>query len=97
MAEQNESVTVRRLSGGPARIGSLAGIAGRLLTVDLGAEVPEREFRRGTLVEVECSLRLYLGEIHEYRGTTLVIIVEHALDRDALETIQRVWTPPRAP
>ncbi len=48
----------------------------------------------GDLVEVNCPKTMYLGEVRSRQGETMVVGVEHALDRDTLALIQQVWHGP---
>lgn len=68
-------------------------MVGSLLRVELPPDALGRQFSMGALVEVETPSVLYLGEIHSYRDSMLVIAIEHTVDRAALASIQETWQP----
>ena len=41
-----------------------------------------------------CPETLYLGEVRSRQGETMVVGVEHSLDRETLALIQQVWHGP---
>jgi hypothetical protein len=45
-------------------------------------------------VEVTCPKTLFLGEVRSRSGRTLVVGIEHSLDRETLALIQQVWHGP---
>jgi len=92
--EQDQQVTVRLLPDGEANPALLCGLNGQLLQLDLSPVSATLRFKPGDLVEVSCPKTLYLGEIRSSRPESVVIGVEHALDREALALIQQVWHGP---
>jgi hypothetical protein len=91
---QGQQVTVRRLPDGEWHAALLDGLDGQLLRIDLAPAPGAVSLRTGDLVEVACENTLYLGEIRSVRNATVVIGVEHALDRQTLALIQQVWHGP---
>jgi hypothetical protein len=92
--EQDQQVTVRLLPDGdpyPALIGSLNG---QLLRIDLSPISAEVSLNAGDLVEVTCPKTLYLGEVRSRQGETMIVGIEHSLDRETLALIQQVWHGP---
>ncbi len=89
---EEQHVTVRRLPDGgahPALFDSLNGQILRILQVPVGADM-----HAGDLVEVNCAKTMYLGEVRNRQGETMIVGVEHALDRETLALIQQVWHGP---
>jgi hypothetical protein len=93
-SEQDQQLTVRRLADGNAREASLITLNGQLLQIDLPQFPGEVSFKAGDLVEVSCQKTLYLGEVRNRQAGTMVVGVEHALDRETLAVIQQVWYGP---
>lgn len=93
-AQKNQQVTVRCLPDGNIQGALLHGLNGNLLQIDARPDSPALNFEVGDLVEVNCPDTLYLGEVRVLHGATLVVGVEHALDRAALGLIQQVWHGP---
>jgi hypothetical protein len=92
--EQDQQVTVRLLPDGdpyPALIGDLNG---HLLRIDLSSISAEVVMNAGDLVEVTCPKTLYLGEVRSRQGETMIVGIEHSLDRETLALIQQVWHGP---
>jgi hypothetical protein len=94
MPEPDRQVTIRRLPDGEPQPGTEHSLTGALLRVELPPTPANRQFGIGALVEVESSKTLYLGEVQGCQGLLLLIVVEHAVDCDALAAIQQVWQPP---
>jgi hypothetical protein len=90
----DQQVTVRRLPDGERHAALLGSLDGQLLRIDLAPAPPAVSLRTGDLVEVTCENTLYLGEIRSLQNATIVIGVEHALDRQTLALIQQVWHGP---
>jgi hypothetical protein len=89
---EEQHVTVRRLPDGgshPALFDSLNGQILRILEVPVGVDV-----NAGDLVEVNSAKTMYLGEVRRLQGETMIVGVEHALDRETLALIQQVWHGP---
>jgi hypothetical protein len=96
-----DRVTLRKLSLGDYREGSLHAQEGSLLRIRLepgrlqpGKSLPE--FVRADLVEVTCPQTLCLGEVQGREGELLIVNVEHSVDRAALAAIQQVWYRPES-
>ena len=51
-------------------------------------------FDSGELVEVNAARALYLGQITGRLDEGVLVLVEHALDREALAAIHEVWHRP---
>jgi len=94
MPEPDRQVTSRRLPDGEPQPAVEQSLTGVLLRVELPPGPANRQFGSGTLVEVESPKMLYLGEVQSARDLLLSITVEHAVDREALASIQRIWQPP---
>jgi len=92
--EQDHQVTVRLLPDGDAHAAFLSGLNGQLLRIDLSPNPGEAGLNAGNLVEVICPKTLYLGEVRSRQGETIIIGVEHSLDRETLAVIQQVWHGP---
>jgi hypothetical protein len=93
MLQADRGVTVRRLPDGEPQQGKQNGRVGTLLHVELPPNPATRQFSVGAPLEVESPGVLYLGEVHSYRDSMLVIAVEHTVDRAALAAIQETWRP----
>jgi hypothetical protein len=91
---KDRQVTVRRLPDGEWHAAFLDGLDGQLMRIDLAPAPAAVSLRTGDLVEVTCENTLYLGEIRSLQNATMVIGVEHALDRQTLALIQQVWHGP---
>ena len=92
--EQDQKVEVRLLPDGDAHSALLSGLHGHLLRIDLSPVSTGVSLNAGDLVEVSCAKTLYLGEVRSRQNETMVIGVEHALDRETLALIQQVWHGP---
>ena len=97
MPEPDREVTIRRLPDGESQPAIERSLAGALLLLELPPSTAGRPFGLGTLVEVASSSTLYLGEVQGWHDLLLSIAVEHAVDREALAAIQRIWQPPDQP
>jgi len=60
-----------------------------MVQVPVGVDV-----NAGDLVEVNGAKTMYLGEVRSRQGETVIVGVEHALDRETLALIQQVWHGP---
>jgi hypothetical protein len=90
-----DPVTMRKLSAGEYREGSLHDQDGSLLRIRLDSGAASQpEFASADLVEVTCSETLCLGEVQGREGELLIVKVEHSIDRAALAAIQQVWYRP---
>ena len=54
-------------------------------------QAPVSDFKPGSIVEVQSDRLLYLGVVSVREDTSLLVAVEHTLDRLALKSIQEVW------
>jgi hypothetical protein len=93
-SEQNEQVNVRQLRDGRTHQGLFESLVGSHLKLRLVGKPSEGTFDSGELVEVNAARALYLGEITGRHGEGVLVIVEHALDREALAAIHEVWHRP---
>jgi hypothetical protein len=91
VAEHNESVTIRRLPDGETHAGRLESGHGRRLRVSIPTSGKDVEFKTGALVEVQSERVLYLGAVLGRQDSTMLVAIEHTLDRMALAAIQEVW------
>jgi hypothetical protein len=91
-----DPVTIRRLSAGESRKGSLHDQDGSLLRIRLEFGTIQPEFAAADLVEVACPETLFLGEVKGSEGGLLIVNVEHSVDRAALAAIQEVWYRPES-
>lgn len=92
--EQDRQVTLRLLPDGDAHSARIGSLNGHLLQIDL-SPVPARiSLKTGDLVEVTCPTTLYLGEVHSRQGESMIVGIEHSLDRETLAVIQQVWHGP---
>jgi hypothetical protein len=97
--DQSQNVSVRRLPDGDSHAASLHSLDGQIMRIDLRpvpVGVNERsamDVNSGDLVEVICPKTMYLGQVRSRQGETMLVGVEHALDRETLALIQQVWRP----
>ncbi len=91
VAQETESVTLRRLPDGAQVRGPLERRQQEPLRVVVGTDGSAADFPVGAPVEVGCDRVLYLGEVVAVQGSSIVVDVKHALDRAALAAIQDVW------
>ena len=94
LTEQDQQVTVRVLPGGDARQAQFCKLNGRLLSLELTVAQNPEGLKPGDLVEVTCPTTLYLGEVRSRQGETMIVGVEHSLDRETLAVIRQVWHGP---
>ena len=85
------TATASRLPEGPSVSAVNRGLSGSLLTIELADGIADQDFPAGCLLEVDCDHMLYLGQIYNRDGRTLVVGVEHAVDRRLLSAIQESW------
>ncbi len=93
MAEQTTAATIRIVPGGTPVGAVHHGLTAGLLRIELNDNQGSEDFPSGCLVEVDGEHMLYLGQVYSREGRTLVIGVEHAVDRRILGAIQHLWTP----
>jgi hypothetical protein len=108
-SEQHERVWLRRLPAAapaesdstltPSATESLAGWLrareGARLTLELDPVISAHAVAPADLVEIRAGRILYLGQVRALRGLELTVILEHSVDLDLLDAIQRIWN--RAP
>lgn len=92
--ERDQEVTVRLLPDGDPYPALIGGLNGQLLRIDLSPIAAEVSMNAGDLVEVTCPKTLYLGELRSRQGETMIVGIEHSLDRETLALIQQVWHGP---
>ena len=89
MAELSEEITVRRLPDGQPRSASLERRDRRHFLI---SNLKERaEFEAGSLIEIQSEKAVYLGQVLGQQESSLLISIEHALNRVALTEIEKVW------
>ena len=89
MADLSEEITVRRLPDGEPRCGSLKRRDRRhflISNLDHWAE-----FEAESLIEIQSEKVVYLGQVLGQQESSLLISIEHALNRVALTAIEKVW------
>jgi hypothetical protein len=89
MAELSEEITVRRLPDGEPRSASLKRRDRRHFVISNLAD--GTEFEAGALIEIQAEKVVYLGQVLGEQESSLLISIEHALDRVALTEIGKVW------
>jgi hypothetical protein len=72
----------------------LTRLNGQLLRIDLSSVPAGTSLKSGDLVEVASPGTLYLGEVRSRHDQTLLVGIEHSLDREALALIRQVWHGP---
>ncbi|HEX4278174.1 MAG TPA: hypothetical protein VHZ74_22625 [Bryobacteraceae bacterium] len=92
--QQDQQVTIRLLPDGANHPAVLDKLNGQLLWLGLSSPAGPETPGPGDLVEVTCPTTLYLGTVRTHQGATMMIAVEHALDRETLAVIQEVWKGP---
>jgi len=93
-SEQDQQVTVRLLPDGAAHAALLSGLDGQFLRIDLSPIPAEASLKTGDLVEVTCPKTIYLGEVCDRQDETIIVAVEHSLDRERLALVQQTWRSP---
>jgi hypothetical protein len=78
---------LRILPDGEFQRASQIGWNGRLLELDPAGG----HFPLGALLEIERGAMVYLGELQRQTGSTVVVAIEHSVNRDALKPIQEAW------
>ena len=89
MAELSEEITVRRLPDGEPRSASLQRRDRRHFLISNLKDWAE--FAAGTLIEIQSEKAVYLGQVLDQQESSLLISIEHALNRAALTEIEKVW------
>ncbi len=89
MAELSEEITVRRLPDGEPRSASFQRRDRRHFLISNLKDWAE--FGAGTLIEIQSEKAVYLGQVLDQQESSLLISIEHALNRAALTEIEKVW------
>lgn len=89
MVELSEEITVRRLPDGEPRSALLDRRDRKHFLIS--NLVDGREFEAGSLIEIQAKRAVYLGQVLGEQESSLLISIEHALDRAALTEIGKVW------
>ena len=89
MAELSEEITVRRLPDGEPRSGSLERRDRRNFLISQLNDW--EEFEAGSLIEIQSAKAVYLGQVLGQQESSLLVSIEHALNRAALTEIEKVW------
>ncbi len=89
MAGLSEEITVRRLPDGEPRSASLERRDRRHFVISNLADAAD--LAAGSLIEIQSEKTVYLGQVLGEQGSSLLISIEHALDRIALTEIGKVW------
>ncbi len=89
MAELSEEITVRRLPDGQPRSASLERSDRRHFLISNLKD--GAEFEAGSLIEIQSEKAIYLGQVLGQQESSLLISIEHALNRVALTEIENVW------
>jgi len=89
MAELIEEISVRRLPDGQPRSAFLERREHRHFLI---SNLTDRtEFEAGSLIEIQSEKAVYLGQVLGQQESSLLISIEHALNRAALTEIEKVW------
>lgn len=88
---QDPQVTVRLLPDGDPCAAMLDKIEGRFLSIAFTEGPGPVAVNPGDLVEITCPATLYLGVVRMRSELKASVVIEHALDRETLATIQQVW------
>ena len=89
----SESTLIRKLPAGGSYTGILSGCDGNRVRLTPEAGDLLSELRSADLVEITSLKTIYLGEVLYRQGKSLIVSVEHSIDRAALQAIQQVWQP----
>jgi hypothetical protein len=89
MVEHGEEITVRRLPDGEPRSASLDRRDRKHFLISNLTD--GAEFEAGSLIEIQAERAVYLGQVLGEQESSLLISIEHALDRVALTEIGKVW------
>lgn len=89
MSELSEEITVRRLPDGEPRLGSLERRDRRHFLISNLKDWAE--FEAGALIEIQSEKAVYLGQVLGQEGSSLLISIEHSLNRAAMMEIVKVW------
>ncbi|MBZ5724549.1 MAG: hypothetical protein LAP87_06085 [Acidobacteriia bacterium] len=89
MSAQAAEVRVRSLPDGEFVEGREVSRRGSVLELEIAN--PGRELSQGALLEIESGSMLYLGELQQWSGSKVIVLVEHSLDRSKLSSIQESW------
>ncbi len=102
MAAGEEAVVLRRLPAGDRFNGILHGVEGDRLRLTVGrrqfaesgSQSTDPSLPSGSLVEITGPTRLYLGEVISQGEPSLVVRIEHSLDRASLALLRQNWKIP---
>jgi hypothetical protein len=94
--EAASQAIIRRLFDGEVQAALLSGLHGHTLRIELPPVSAGVSLNMGDLVEVTCPETMYLGVVRGRQDRTIIIGVEHALDRKTLASILQVWRRPAA-
>jgi hypothetical protein len=89
MAELSEEITARRLPDGEPRSGSLERRDRKHFLISHLTDCSE--FEPGSLIEIQSETAVYLGQVLGQQESSLLVSIEHALNRVALKEIEKVW------
>jgi hypothetical protein len=89
MAELSEAITVRRLPDGEPRPASLERRDRKHFLISNLTDWAE--FEAGSLIEIQSEKAIYLGQVLGQEQSSLLLSIEHALNRLALTEIEKVW------
>jgi hypothetical protein len=88
--EQNVWATIRQLPDGDPVPGQIQGREEQTLYI-LPPPGGSMDFKPGSLLEVQSDLFLYLGVVIGWRDSVMLVTIEHAMERTAIEEVQNVW------
>ena len=86
---QSEEITVRRLPAGDLQPAYLQRRDRRHFRITNLRD--SAEFETGSLIEIQSEKAVYLGQVLGQQESSLLISIEHALNRAALTEIEKVW------
>ena len=89
MPNRSLIMKLRSLPDGNFQEAEEAGWEGNMLHLTL----PEGQagLSPGALAEIQSESKLYLGEVRQCDGSGMKVLVEHALDRQQLASMQDTW------
>jgi hypothetical protein len=95
MSEQSEAVTVRRLPDGPVQSVRIERREDHQLLLSPLSQDASREWKSGTLLEIQAEESIYLGVVLR-QDSQILVAVEHAINRASLAEIEEGWRSPQA-
>jgi hypothetical protein len=84
-------ITVRQLPDGVPRRAAEQSWHGSVVEIELLGEAGSGELDPGSLAEIESTGSIYLGAVTSRREASVMVDIEHALDRTKLSRIQEMW------